>query len=331
MRPDWIDGCFKRIAGFAVMAFWMGAVVGSAQAQGTIESRLQKLRDRFGTEIHAASRPTLENYTKALETIEKEAVQRGDFDQAGKAARESRYWMGYLRGTGDDLNREPLDVAVTFDLSKAGKRGGVIYREQKLIRWTNQRSDASWDLQRLVPGTYVVEVVYSCNEKKEKQKQSNGKEIEVKAGGAFEFQEVTNLVGLKGRTLRHAVLPTESWDDFRTERIGRLTVRGTSGRFLLRATEVHPQGLMRLKSLRFLREKKERPGRDEKRELQANQQLEKRLKAYAEAKETAATARVAAYVRTLKELIGEAKRAGDDGLERNLVKEMEAVIEGRLP
>jgi len=140
------------------------------------------------------------------------------------------------------IKPEP-DGSILLKAIDADLRGAQILYEEgpdndDLGRWTEAGDWAEWYFEAAEPGTYAVEITYSCDKGL--------------AGSAFEL-------ALEDQKLAGKTRDTGAWKNYRTARLGTLKVKA-AGRYTLavKPVKLAKSALMNLRSISLKQEGKKR-------------------------------------------------------------------------
>lgn len=197
---------------------------------------LLKLRQEWRAQVEKDTRKARDDYADKLAKLEKELAEAGDYAGAGKARRERLKITGAPGTGGRGASTMPPAVTdgepILLEPAGATLNGGVIFDAPAgiLKNWTATGA-AAWDLPPgLKSGGYDVELTWSC---------APG------SGGEMVIKE-------DRYSMRRAVKPSASWEDFKTEIVGTLRLLSNSRLLELTAATLKGEALLQLKSIRLL-------------------------------------------------------------------------------
>jgi endonuclease YncB( thermonuclease family) len=230
MIPTWL-------VQFAALSI-LGDIPMSAQTTEPASSpsaepaELTALRKQFATRGLTLGRTLTDQYTSALAALERELAAAGDYDAAmATQKRRLDILAPYQAAFGDN----GVSNAIVLKLSDAKTSGGVSYERagNLLTGWRKVGGGATWDVQKVVPGAYQINITYS----------STGE-----TSGEFDFFEDSILSGSEQNRRTEIVQPTDGATTFKTIQLGPMTLARTSTRFALRVTQ--SQGIAALMSVK---------------------------------------------------------------------------------
>ena len=195
-----------------------------------------KMRQEWRAQVEKDTKKAREDYAGRLEKLEKELAAAGDYAGAGHARRERRRITGETGGGGNGQTASPPAVTdgqpVVLEMAAAKLSGGIVFDAVAgILRSWSGTGAASWLLPPgLKAGGYEVELTWSCAPD---------------AGGDLVIKEDRH-------SLRRAVTPSASWDDYQSEVVGTLRLLANCRLLEFTAAAVKGGGLLQLKSIRLL-------------------------------------------------------------------------------
>ncbi len=197
---------------------------------------LLKLRQEWRVQVEKDTKKARDDYAGRLEKLEKELAEAGDYAGAGKARHERLKISGEPGGSGRGTSTVPPAVTdgepIVLEPAAARLSGGVIFDAAAgiLKNWTAAGA-AAWVLPPgLKAGGYDVEITWSCAPD---------------SGGEM-------LITEDRHTMRRAVKPSASWEDYKTEIAGTLRLLSNSRLLEMTAATLKGEALLQLKSIRLL-------------------------------------------------------------------------------
>lgn len=247
---DFLPYCLASLIVVPSLAQDAGGVKGSVKEP----EELVQLRKQFATRALQSASPLAEQYSAALTTVMKETGAAGDYDQA-LAAQKRRESLVELYSKA--LNETKLTNVMVLKPAEARVTGSVNYDRNsgELVNWKSIGSAASWDVSKIVPGSYDISVTYSVAEIGDASTRNNpllGREASLETGGEFEFFEDTSLTGASANHRTAQVTSTSGWTNFVTLNLAPIQLTRSSARFALKITRVRGEGgVMHLKEIRL--------------------------------------------------------------------------------
>ncbi|MCE9519593.1 MAG: thermonuclease family protein [Verrucomicrobia bacterium] len=222
--------------------------VGSVRSQSPDGPRrpllreIRELREQFARRALDSGRVLAEQYAKALAGVETQAAESDDYETA-LAAQQRRQTIAdnYLNRDLDSSNSivlKPADAKITGAVS-------LEKSENTLAFLRTSGSSAMWDLFKLPPGNYTVNII--CGVGWLDEFPAGGK-----SGNELEFGEVTSLTGSDTTRLGLTLEYTGGWNEYKTFTIGDIKLSRNNARLAIRSNITHGTGsLMRLKEIRL--------------------------------------------------------------------------------
>ncbi len=196
---------------------------------------LLKARQEWRAQVEKDTRKARDDYAGKLGKLEKEMAEAGDYAGAARARRERLKVTGESGSGGRGTSTVPPAVTdgepIVLEPAAARLNGGVILDAAAgiLKNWTAAGA-AAWVLPPgLRAGGYDVELTWSC---------APG------SGGEMLFKE-------DRYTMRRAVKPSASWEDYKTEIVGTLRLLSNTRLLELTAATLKGEALLQLKSIRL--------------------------------------------------------------------------------
>lgn len=226
-----------------------------AKAPGKEPEELLQLRKQYATRALQSASPLAEQYSAALTTVMKETGAAGDYDQALAAQRRRESLIDLYSKA---LNETKLTNVIVLKPADARVAGNVNYDRAsgELVNWKSVGSSASWDISKIVPGSYDIVVTYSVAEFGDAPVRNNplvGRDMSLETGGEFEFFEDTSLAGSAGNHRTAQVISTGGWNNFSTLTLAPIQLTRSSARFALKITRTRGEGgVMHLKEVRLV-------------------------------------------------------------------------------
>ncbi|MEY4484131.1 MAG: hypothetical protein RL693_1583, partial [Verrucomicrobiota bacterium] len=199
---------------------------------------LVQLRKQFATRALQSASPLAEQYSAALTTVIKETGAAGDYDQA-LATQKRR--EGLIDLYSKALNETKLSNVIVLKPAEARVTGSVNYDRTsgELVNWKSAGSTASWDVSKIIPGSYDISVTYSVADIGEGALRNNplsSRDTSLETGGEFEFYEDSSLTGSAANHRTAQVTTTNGWANFVTMNLAPVQLTRTSARFALKIT-----------------------------------------------------------------------------------------------
>jgi hypothetical protein len=213
---------------------------------------LVQLRRQF--EIQALTKAKLlsEQFANALANIAREAGAEGDYDQALAAQRRREQLVRLYTSS---LDETALTNVVLLKPGDAHVNGAVNYDRNlnALVSWKTAGSIATWDVSRLVPGSYDVTLTYAAADLGEPGRVNpSGSATDLSTGGDFEFFEDSSLAGADLNRRTGTVASTGGWANWQTLTLPPIQLTRPSARLALRITKARGTGgVMNLKGIRL--------------------------------------------------------------------------------
>lgn len=249
----------KLLATFpCCLIFLLAASLGAQDADAKKSSakepdELTQMRKSFATRALQSSSTLAEQYSAALATVMKETGATGDYEQALAAQKKREELVSLYSKT---LNETKLSNVIILKPSEARISGSVNYDRTSgaLVNWKNVGASASWDISKIVPGSYDIGVTYSVAEFGEAPARNTPfiSRDDPSTGGQFEFYEDTSLTGSVANRRTGQVRSTDGWDNFVTMNLPPIQLSRSSARFAMKITHVRGEGgVMHLKEIRL--------------------------------------------------------------------------------
>jgi hypothetical protein len=213
---------------------------------------LVQLRRQF--EIQALTKAKLlsEQFANALANIARETGAEGDYDQALAAQRRREQ---LVRLYTNSLDETSLTNVFLLKPGDARVNGAVNYDRNlnALVSWKTAGSIATWDLSRLVPGSYEVTLTYAAADLGDPGRVNTfGPAADLSTGGDFEFFEDSSLAGAELNRRTGTVASTGGWTNWQTLTLPPIQLTRPSARLALRITKARGTGgVMNLKGIRL--------------------------------------------------------------------------------
>lgn len=250
----------KLLATFPYILIFLLAASSRAQDANAKKSspkepdELTQMRKGFATRALESSRTLAKQYAAALTTVMKETGGTGDYEQA-LAAQKRRDELASLYS--NTLNETELSNVIILKPSEARVSGNVNYDRTsgELVNWKSVGSSASWDISKIIPGSYDISVTYSVAEYGDIPNRNTPfiSRDDPSTGGEFEFYEDTNLTGSNAKHHTGQVSNTDGWDKFVTMNLAPIQLSRSSARFVMKITRVRGEGgVMHLKEIRLV-------------------------------------------------------------------------------
>lgn len=237
-----------------IVAPSMAQDAGVAKSPVKEPDELVQLRKQFATRALQNASPLAEQYSAALTAVMKETGAAGDYDQA-LAAQKRRESLVDLYSKA--LNETKLTNVIVLKPVEARVTGSVNYDRNtgELVNWKSVGSSASWDISKIIPGSYDISVTYSVAEIGDASTRNNpllNRDTSLETGGEFEFFEDTSLTGASANHRTAQVTSTSGWANFVTLNLAPIQLSRSSARFALKITRVRGDGgVMHLKEIRL--------------------------------------------------------------------------------
>jgi hypothetical protein len=214
---------------------------------------LTSLRQRYQALLQEAEGPPRSRWQAAMESLEKQKVEAGDFDGAA-LVRAKR--LGQSSGAAAAaLGKGP--VILNGAMARTGTALDFADSKKEVARFRRSGAMMEWDLPGQVPGTYQVNLFFSVMGDKDENDQpdpfidpktalpvrNNTSGMESMAGGVVEFRKITNLKE-GGTLLRRSVRSTGGWAKPRSITLGTVELDSKISKFSLRAVDGLPAGVM---------------------------------------------------------------------------------------
>jgi endonuclease YncB( thermonuclease family) len=134
--------------------------------------------------------------------------------------------------------------------------GSVNYDRTKdvLVGWKTIGSVASWDVSRIIPGSYDVVLNYGVAEVGDPPNRPNpyAPPADLTTGGDFEFYEDSSLSGAAANRRTGTVTSTGGWAEFSSLTLPAIQLSRSGARFALKITRAKGEGgVMHLKDTRL--------------------------------------------------------------------------------
>ncbi len=216
---------------------------------------LAHLRKQYATRALQSSSPLAEQYSAALTTVIKDAGAAGDYDQALTAQRRRESLIDLYSKA---LNETKLTNVIVLKPADARVTGTVNYDRNtgELVNWKNVGSAASWDISKIIPGSYDIVVTYGVAEFGDAPVRNNplvGRDMSLETGGEFDFYEDTSLTGAAANHRTAQVTSTGGWSTLTTINLAPIQLTRSSARFALKITRTRGEGgVMHLKEIRLV-------------------------------------------------------------------------------
>lgn len=237
-----------------LLAASLGAQDANAQESSIKEpDELTQMRKNFATRALQSSNTLAKQYATALTAVMKETGGTGDYEQA-LAAQKRRDELASLYS--NTLNETELSNVIVLKPSDARVSGNVNYDRTsgELVNWKSVGASANWDISKIIPGSYDINVTYSVAEYGDIPNRNTPfiNRDDPSTGGEFEFYEDTNLTGSNAKHHTGQVSSTDGWDKFVTMNLAPIQLSRSSARFVMKITRVRGEGgVMRLKEIRL--------------------------------------------------------------------------------
>lgn len=224
-------------------------------APGKEPEELVQLRKQFATRALQSASPLAEQYSAALTTVMKETGAAGDYDQA-LAAQKRR--EGLIELYSKALNETKLSNVISLKPAEARVSGSVNYDRTsgELVNWKSVGSSASWDVSKIIPGSYDIIVTYSVADIGDTPVRNNllfNRDSSLETGGEFEFFEDSSLTGSAANRRTAPVTSTGGWASFVALNLAPIQLTRSSARFALKITRTRGEGgVMHLKEIRLV-------------------------------------------------------------------------------
>lgn len=228
---------------------------GLSKGSGKEPEELVQLRKQYATRALQSASPLAEQYSAALTTVMKETGASGDYDQALAAQRRRESLIELYSKA---LNETKLTNVIVLKPADARVAGSVNYDRTtaELVNWKSVGSSASWDISKIIPGSYDIAVTYSVAEFGDAPVRNNplaSRDLSLETGGEFEFFEDTSLSGSAANHRTAQVISTGAWTTFTTINLAPIQLTRSSARFALKITRARGEGgVMHLKEIRLV-------------------------------------------------------------------------------
>ena len=210
-------------------------------------SELATLRQAYLNKALSAGHLLTEQFIVVLGGLEKDLGAAGDYEQALSAQKRRME----LAETYKTVIADPASLAAIALKPTDARLVGSVNNDRTggLAGWKSAGSSASWDILRVIPGSYDVTLTYAAES-------ASGLTI----GNEYEFLEDSSLPGAASN-LRSFQLPTTgSISTFTSVTLPAILLQHTSTRFTLRASRIRGTGsLMTLKEIKLTPAKTARP------------------------------------------------------------------------
>jgi hypothetical protein len=202
-------------------------------------SELAALRQAYLNKALTAGHVLTEQFIVVLGGLEKDLGAAGDYEQALSAQKRRTE----LAETYKSVIADPSTLAAIVLKPTDARLVGSVNNDRSggLSGWKSAGSSATWDILRVIPGSYDVLLTYAAES-------ASGLTI----GNEYEFLEDSNLSG-SAANLRSFQLPTTgSISTFTSVTLPAILLQHTSTRFTLRASRIRGTGsLMTLKEIKL--------------------------------------------------------------------------------
>ncbi|CAN5730833.1 hypothetical protein BH11VER1_BH11VER1_27610 [soil metagenome] len=222
---------------------------------GKEPEELAQMRKQYATRALQNATPLAEQFSAALTTVIKETGAAGDYDQALAAQRRRESLIDLYSKA---LTETKLTNVIVLKPADARVTGTVNYDRPtgELVNWKSVGSSASWDISRIIPGSYDIVVTYSVADIGDTPVRNNplaGRDTSLETGGEFEFFEDTSLTGSAANHRTAQVTSTGGWATFGTLSLAPIQLNRSSARFALKITRARGEGgIMHLKEIRLV-------------------------------------------------------------------------------
>lgn len=192
---------FRRTITLLATAAWLtGTGYGFAQAPVATApaTTVARMRQDFEAAALKATLSLNEYYDRRLAALEADLAAEGDYAQARlvKQRRDEIAALGHTVPTGAAPSTAgSLNVPLPAEMARLV---GVQVKNNELNGWHTATSSAEWTLQKLIPGTYRLELSYSMDEAGSTPAGSSRQPAEE---AEFTFREVTLLAGVSKNVL----------------------------------------------------------------------------------------------------------------------------------
>ncbi len=217
----------------------------TALAQNAELDRLERL---YREQLVKTLGPAVSEYEKKLLALEKSRATAANYLGAQRAKERADQVAADLRA----LVESRGETAIVLAPAEAKLTGAVTFDRaaDALRRWQTVGSRASWDLRRIEPGSYEVEIAYAVPPEVENENRRTFEEpAMITSGGSIAVQEATSLRVDSAEPLTASLKSTGGAESYQRKKLGKLTFTGTSTTVSVEATAVEPGGLMTLKAL----------------------------------------------------------------------------------
>ncbi len=221
---------------------------GSARAQSPDEPQLplmpeiREIREQFTRRALDAGRMLVDQYSKALASLETQALEVNDYAAALVAQQRrqeiTEYYTSRDLDPGNSIVLKPSDGKITGAVS-------LIKYENTLAFLRTSGGSATWDASKITPDNYTVSII--CGVGDIDPELAGGT-----PGHEIEFGEVTSLVAPPPVKLGFNLEYTGGWNDFKTFTLGDIKISRSNARFAIKTAALNGKGgLMRLKEVRL--------------------------------------------------------------------------------
>ncbi len=225
---------------------------------------LAQLRQQYLQRAMSSGRTLTDQFTSALQTLERDLAANGDYDQALIAQKRRLSLQESYRNAFTDSG---LTNSIVLKPGKCKTVGSVTYdrMDDLLTGWKSVGSLATWDVLQVSPGLYDVSVTYAAGLGTEAPPRpaAGAPPPDPSSGGEFDFYEDTSLSGATQNHRMGSVQSTGDWSTFTTLQLPPMQLQRTNARFALRATRLRGYGsLMNLKEIKLTPAKPAAPATD---------------------------------------------------------------------
>lgn len=215
---------------------------------------LQQKRQQFLGRALTVSEVLSKQFANALASLAKEAGASGDYELALKAQMRRE---GLAKLYSSTLEDPSISNVLVMRAADARTNGSVNYDRSKdvLTGWKTVGSVASWDVSRIVPGSYDVVLTYAVADSGEPPSRPNPylPPPDLATGGDFEFYEDSSLSGADANRRMGSVSSTGGWTEFSTLTLPAVQLTRSGARFALKITRAKGEGgVMNLKEIRLV-------------------------------------------------------------------------------
>ncbi|HSI62044.1 MAG TPA: hypothetical protein VLE43_02965 [Candidatus Saccharimonadia bacterium] len=214
---------------------------------------LQQKRQQFMTRALTGSQTLSEQFAKALAALAKEAGANGDYELALKAQQRRENLAVLYSGT---VEGSSISNVIVLRAADARVSGSVNYDRTRdvLSAWKTAGSMASWDVSRVVPGSYDVVLTYGVADFGDPPNRAslNAAPPDLTTGGNFEFFEDSSLAGAAANRRSGLVSSTGGWGEFSTMTLPAIQLTRSGTRLSLKISSAKGDGgVMHLKEIRL--------------------------------------------------------------------------------